>query len=58
MHQTQLLPLVREKFKALLNGYIKTRELEDLDTYIVVQSLDDKQGIMGALKLGMMELER
>lgn len=58
MHQTQLLPLIREKFHRLLNGYIKTKELEDLDSYIVVQSLDDKQGIMGALKLGLMELER
>lgn len=58
MHQTQLLALVREKFKTLLNGYIKTKEIEDLDSYIVAQSLDDKQGIMGALKLGMMELER
>lgn len=58
MHQTQLLPLVRAKFKDLLNGYIRTEELEDLDSYIVVQSLDDRQGIMGALKLGMMELER
>lgn len=58
MHQTQLLPLIREKFHKLLNGYIKTKELEDLDSYIVAQSLDDKQGIMGALKLGLMELER
>lgn len=58
MHQTQLLALVREKFKTLLNGYIKTKEMEDLDNYIVLQSLDNKQGIMGALKLGMMELER
>lgn len=58
MHQTQLLPLIREKFHRLLNGYIKTKELEDLDSYIVVQSLDDKQGIMGALKLGLMELEK
>ncbi len=58
MHQTQLLPLIREKFRELLNGYIRTKELEDLENYIVVQSLDDKQGIMGALKLGMMELER
>lgn len=57
MHQTQLLPMIREKFAKLLNGYLKTRELDDLDSYIVVQSLDDKQGIMGALKLGMMELE-
>lgn len=56
MHQTQLLPMVRAKFKELLNGYIQTKEIEDLDSYIVVQSLDDKQGIMGALKLGMMEL--
>ena len=58
MHQTQLLALVREKFKTLINGYIKTKEIEDLENYIVLQSLDDKQGIMGALKLGMMELER
>lgn len=54
MHQTQLFPLIREKFRKLLNGYIKTRELEDIDSYIVPQSLHDKQGIMGALKLGMM----
>lgn len=58
MHQTQLLALVREKFKTHLNGYIKTKEMEDPDNYIVLQSLDNKQGIMGALKLGMMELER
>lgn len=58
MHQTQLLPLIRERFQKLLNGYIRTKELEDLEGYIVLQSLDDKQGIMGALKLGMMELER
>lgn len=58
MHQTQLLPMVRERFAQLMNGYLKTKELEDLDSYIVVQSLDDKQGIMGALKLAMLELER
>lgn len=58
MHQTQLLPLIRAKFKELLNGYVKTKEIEDLDSYIVMQSLDDRQGIMGALKLGLLELER
>lgn len=57
MHQKQLLPMVRNRFKQLLNGYLQTKELKDLDTFIVAQSLDDKQGIMGALKLGMMELE-
>ncbi|MCM1263420.1 MAG: ROK family protein [Butyrivibrio sp.] len=55
MHQKQLLPMIRDRFKELLNGYLKTKELEDLDSYIVLQSLDDKQGIMGALKLGIME---
>lgn len=55
MHQKQLLPLIRTRFKELLNGYLKTKELKDLDSYIVLQSLDDKQGIMGALKLGIME---
>ncbi|MBD5458498.1 MAG: ROK family protein [Lachnospiraceae bacterium] len=58
MHQLQLLPMIRSRFGQLLNGYLKTKELEDLDSFIVPQSLDDKQGIMGALKLGMMELER
>lgn len=58
MHQQQLFPMIRARFRELLNGYLKTKELEDLDSYIVPQSLDDKQGVMGALKLGMMELER
>lgn len=58
MHQEQLFPMIRDKFAKLLNGYLKTKELEDLDSFIVPQSLDDKQGIMGALKLGMMELEK
>ncbi|MCM1252119.1 MAG: ROK family protein [Clostridium sp.] len=58
MHQQQLFPMIRDRFAQLLNGYLQTEELKDLDSFIVPQSLDDKQGIMGALKLGMMELER
>lgn len=58
MHQTQLLPMIRDRFIKLLNGYLKTKELEDIDTFIVAQSLEDKQGILGALKLAMTELER
>lgn len=58
MHQTQLLRRIRSRFEQLLNGYLKTKELEDLDSFIVLQSLDDKQGILGALKLGVMEWER
>lgn len=58
MHQTQLLPMIRDRFKKMLNGYLKTKELEDMNTFIVAQSLEDKQGILGALKLAMVELER
>ncbi len=55
MHQPQLLPLIRAEVKKQLNGYIKTRELADLDNYIVSYSLDDNQGIMGCIKLAMNE---
>lgn len=51
MHQKQLFPLIRQQFKNLLNGYVKTKELEDLDTYIVPSVLHDNQGILGCLKL-------
>lgn len=57
MHQEQLLPLIRIKVEELFAGYLSTPELSDLERYIVLPSLDDNQGIMGALKLGMMEEE-
>lgn len=57
MHQKQLFPLIRQKFKEMNNGYISNRYVDDLDNYIVCQSLDDKQGILGALELGRKELE-
>nr|MCR4922382.1 ROK family protein [Lachnospiraceae bacterium] len=53
MHQEQLFPLIREKVKENLNGYIKTKELEDMDSYIVPASLNDDQGIMGCIKLAI-----
>ena len=55
MHQPQMLPLIRAEVQRQLNGYIKTRELDDLEHYIVSYSLDDNQGIMGCLKLAMNE---
>lgn len=58
MHQEQLFPLIRAKYRELLAGYVQTRELEDLDSYIVPSSLQDNQGIMGCLKLAAMELEK
>ncbi len=51
MHQTQLFPLIRKEVKMLLNGYINTKELKDMDNYIIPASLNDNQGIMGCLQL-------
>lgn len=58
MHQEHMLPLVREEVKRQLNGYITTKELADLEHYIVLPSLNDNQGIMGALKLAVDEMDR
>ncbi len=53
MHQEQLFPLVRKRTAELLNGYIKTLQLNNLDTYIVPPSLNDNQGVLGCLKLAL-----
>lgn len=53
MHQNQLFPLVREKYRELMADYIRTKELQDLDSYIVPYSLEDNQGIMGCLQLAV-----
>ena len=56
MHQEQLFPLIRKEVAALLNGYIKTSQMENLDQYIVPASLKDNQGIMGCLQLAKLAL--
>lgn len=56
MHQEILFPMIRKNVKELINNYIVTDELKDLDNYIVPCSLNDKQGIMGCLKLAAIEL--
>ncbi|MFR2252936.1 MAG: ROK family protein, partial [Clostridium sp.] len=58
MHQEQLFTLIREKVKTMVAGYINTKELQDIDHYIVPASLHDDQGIMGAIKLGLNALEQ
>ncbi len=56
MHQKQLFPLIRKEVARLLNGYIKTRQMEELDQYIVPASLNDNQGIMGCIQLAKQEI--
>ncbi len=53
MHQEQLMPLIRKKTLDLLNGYVDAKQLQDPEHYIVLPSLDDNQGILGAVKLAM-----
>lgn len=53
MHQPCLLPLVRQEVAKQLGGYVRGKGLDDLDTYIVGASLNDDQGIMGAVKLAI-----
>ena len=53
MHQEALFPLIRKNVAEMLNGYLCTKELEDLDSYIVPASLNDDQGIMGCIKLAI-----
>ena len=56
-HQEHLMPLIREEVKRQLAGYIDTKELLNMDQYVVLPSLNDNQGIMGALKLGLNEYQ-
>lgn len=56
MHQEMLFPLIRTKVVEYLNGYINTPEIEDMDTYITPNSLDDKQGILGCIELARREV--
>ena len=54
---TPIAPLARKKCAEMLNGYIVTPEMADIDSYIVNNSLEGKQGIMGCLALGAQALQ-
>ncbi len=57
MHQEQLFPLIRSQVVKLLNGYVKTEQINNIDEYIVPPSLNDNQGIMGCIQLAKLELQ-
>lgn len=57
MKQEQMFPLVRKKVAENIAGYLDTPELADIDTYIVPNSLNEKQGILGCIELGRRALE-
>ena len=51
MEQLHLFPMIRQKVKEYMNGYIKTAQMDDLDNYIVPSGLNGNQGILGAFCL-------
>ena len=53
MHQTHVMDLIRKETLRMVNKYIDTEELSDIENYIVLPSLNDNQGILGCAKLGM-----
>lgn len=57
MHQMHLFPLIRKEVQELLNGYINTKEIKDIENYIIPASLNDDQGIMGCIQLAKLALE-
>lgn len=59
MHQEQMFPMVRKKVQKMLNGYLKHTMIEEqIENYIVSPELGENAGILGAIRLGMLELER
>ncbi|QDH22121.1 ROK family protein [Saccharibacillus brassicae] len=59
MQQEHLLPLIRQRAAASLNGYVAASELaEGLGEYIVAPGLGTQSGLRGALALGIRALEQ
>ena len=52
MNKAYFLQL-EKKVAEKINKIWKTNELENMDEYIVLCSLDDKQGILGSFKLAL-----
>ena len=58
MKNEALFPMIRKRVKKILNGYLNTDEMEDLDKYIVPASLKGNQGVLGCIELARRALVR
>jgi fructokinase len=57
MEQKQLLPLIHDKVKTMLNGYIQADEiLNNIQDYIVLPGLGNRAGVIGALELARQQV--
>ena len=58
MHQEKLFPMVRTGVQELLNGYVHHPAVTDaIADYIIPPALGEDPGILGAVRLGMLELQ-
>lgn len=53
-----LLPRLRQKTRAILNGYVPIAAVEDMETFVVTAALGGNAGPLGAVLLGALALER
>jgi len=51
MKNEALFPMIRKRVQKILNEYLNTDELQNLDQYIVPASLKGNQGVMGCIEL-------
>lgn len=52
MHQEHLFPLIRERVRDSLNGYVQSPSvLDEIESYIVPPGLGDRAGVLGAIAL-------
>jgi len=51
MERATLLPMVRERLRELIGGYLDAPVLHDLDRYLVAPALGDEAGVLGAIAL-------
>lgn len=59
MHQEHLFDMVRAQVKEMLGGYVHHPMVEEkIQDYIIPPALGENPGILGAIRLGMLELER
>ena len=54
MNHAELFPMVRKYVLEYINGYIETKELLNINSYITPASLNGNEGVVGALKLADM----
>ncbi len=59
MEQHQLFPLIHDRVRSLLNGYIQSSKiLERIDEYIVPPALGSRAGVLGAIALAEMAAKK